>query len=99
MADVKVPIEFGILQRGQSGAGGTPLAEPNPDREARVLGPAPRRETVSRMHGVIEAAGGDIHVTDLGSTRGTTVNGERIAKKKARLQSGDEVMFGDCTSV
>src|SRR4029077_5032605 len=26
--------------------------------------------------------------------RGTTVNGERVTK--ARLQSGDEVMFGDC---
>ena len=46
------------------------------------------------MHGVIEATGGDIHVIDLGSTRGTTVNGERITK--ARLQSGDEIMFGDC---
>ena len=52
-------------------------------------------ETVSRMHGVIEATGpGDVHVVDLGSTRGTTVNGERVTK--ARLQSGDEVMFGDC---
>ncbi len=55
-------------------------------------------ETVSRMHAVIETTGpNEIHLVDLGSTRGTTVNGERITK--ARLQSGDEVMFGDCRVV
>jgi TonB family protein len=55
-------------------------------------------ETVSRMHAVIETTGpNEIHVVDLGSTRGTTVNGERITK--ARLQSGDEIMFGDCRVV
>ena len=36
-------------------------------------------------------------MVDLGSTRGTTVNGERITK--ARLQTGDEIMFGDCRVV
>jgi TonB family protein len=55
-------------------------------------------ETVSRMHAVIETTGpNEIHLVDLGSTRGTTVNGERITK--ARLQTGDEVMFGDCRVV
>src|SRR5260221_9220846 len=51
-------------------------------------------ETVSRMHAVIEVTGpDDVHIIDLGSTRGTLVNGERI--NKARLQSGDEIMFGE----
>src|SRR3954454_1006206 len=46
------------------------------------------------MHAVIEVTGPDeIHIIDLGSTRGTLVNGERI--NKARLQSGDEIMFGE----
>jgi len=55
-------------------------------------------ETVSRMHAVIEIAGpDDISLIDLGSTRGTTVNGERITK--TRLQSGDEVTFGDARVV
>src|SRR6185295_11659960 len=55
-------------------------------------------ETVSRMHAVIEIAGPDgVSLIDLGSTRGTTVNGERITK--TRLQSGDEVMFGDARVV
>jgi len=55
-------------------------------------------ETVSRMHAVIEIAGpDDVSLIDLGSTRGTTVNGERITK--TRLQSGDEVTFGDARVV
>src|SRR4029453_9295970 len=52
-------------------------------------------ETAPRVRGVSEATGpDDVHFGHLGSTRGTTVNGERVTK--ARLQSGDEVMFGDC---
>ncbi|MBN2576514.1 MAG: TonB family protein [Deltaproteobacteria bacterium] len=51
-------------------------------------------ETVSRMHAVVEVTGpGEIQLIDLGSTRGTMVNGERI--NKAVLKSGDEVCFGD----
>ncbi len=51
-------------------------------------------ETVSRMHAVIEINGAeDVQLIDLGSTRGTTVNGERTTK--AHLKSGDEVAFGD----
>ena len=51
-------------------------------------------ETVSRMHAVIEVNGpSDIQLVDLGSTRGTMLNGERVTK--VSLQSGDEVQFGD----
>jgi TonB family protein len=51
-------------------------------------------ETVSRMHAVVEVTGpGEIQLIDLGSTRGTMVNGERI--NKAILRSGDQVFFGD----
>jgi TonB family protein len=51
-------------------------------------------ETVSRMHAVVEVTGpGELQLIDLGSTRGTTVNGERI--NKALLKSGDQVQFGD----
>jgi TonB family protein len=46
------------------------------------------------MHAVVEVTGpGEIQLIDLGSTRGTTVNGERI--NKAILKSGDQVQFGD----
>jgi TonB family protein len=51
-------------------------------------------ESVSRMHAVLEVNGpNEVQLIDLGSTRGTLVNGERIAK--ASLKSGDQVQFGD----
>lgn len=50
-------------------------------------------ETVSRMHAIIEVLGNDVSLIDLGSTRGTFVNGTRINKTK--LQSGDVITVGD----
>lgn len=51
-------------------------------------------ENVSRMHAVIEISGpGDIHIIDLGSAKGTIVNGEKV--NKAALQDGDEVTLGE----
>ena len=50
-------------------------------------------ESVSRMHAVIEIAGpGEIYIIDLGSTKGTLVNGQKV--NKAKLQSGDMVVLG-----
>ena len=95
MADANVPIKFEIY-KGDQLVREEVLAQ-SPIKIGKLASSDLRLddETVSRMHGVIEATGpGDVHVVDLGSTRGTTVNGERITK--ARLQSGDEVMFGDC---
>src|SRR5688500_15472488 len=51
-------------------------------------------ESVSRMHAVIEVTGpGDISIIDLGSTKGTIVNGQKV--NKARLQDGDLILLGD----
>jgi pSer/pThr/pTyr-binding forkhead associated (FHA) protein len=51
-------------------------------------------ELVSRMHAVIEVTGpGEISVIDLGSTKGTIVNGQKV--NKARLQDGDVIVLGD----
>jgi TonB family protein len=51
-------------------------------------------ETVSRMHAVIEVDDrGEPRLIDLGSTRGTMVNGARV--NKAILRSGDQIQFGD----
>src|SRR5436309_7286197 len=50
-------------------------------------------ESVSRMHAVIEIAGpGEIYIIDLGSTKGTLVNGQKV--NKAKVQSGDEIVLG-----
>jgi hypothetical protein len=51
-------------------------------------------ESVSRMHAVIEVTGpGDISIIDLGSTKGTFVNGQKV--NKAKLQAGDSIVVGD----
>jgi TonB family protein len=94
MADVKVPIKFAIYK------GDALVREEVLTQDVIKVGKLASShlriddETVSRMHAVIEITGPDeIHIIDLGSTRGTLVNGERISK--TRLQSGDEIMFGD----
>jgi pSer/pThr/pTyr-binding forkhead associated (FHA) protein len=51
-------------------------------------------ESVSRMHAVIEVTSPtDITIIDLGSNKGTIVNGKKI--NKASLQDGDIIMLGD----
>ncbi len=47
------------------------------------------------MHAIIEVMGADVSIIDLGSTRGTFVNGTKINKTK--LQSGDVILVGDTT--
>src|SRR5450432_391483 len=98
MADVNVPIRFEIYK------GDNLVREEVLAQDVIKIGKLASShlrlddETVSRMHAVIETTGPhEIHVVDLGSARGTTVNGERITK--ARLQTGDEIMFGDCRVV
>ena len=49
---------------------------------------------VSRIHAVIERSkGGDVHIIDLGSSKGTVVNGQKVNKWK--LTSGDQIQLGD----
>ena len=98
MADVKVPLKFQIFR------GDELVREEVLSQDVIKVGKLASShlriddETVSRMHAVIEIAGPDgVSLIDLGSTRGTTVNGERITK--TRLQSGDEIMFGDARVV
>jgi len=48
---------------------------------------------VSRMHAVVEVTGDDeAHIIDLGSARGTLVNGERV--NKHLLRTGDRIQLG-----
>lgn len=50
-------------------------------------------DSISRMHAIVEVTGGTVSLIDLGSTRGTFVNGQRI--NKATLQSGDVISVGE----
>ncbi|MEM7287680.1 MAG: FHA domain-containing protein, partial [Actinomycetota bacterium] len=47
---------------------------------------------VSRRHAEIRPQGTGFKVVDLGSTNGTSVNGERIAERQ--LRDGDVIEFG-----
>ena len=52
-------------------------------------------ESVSRMHAIIEVhdPSSDAQIIDLGSQRGTYVNGKKVTK--AKLQTGDMISVGD----
>ena len=52
---------------------------------------------VSRIHAVIEFAGQDASLIDMGSTQGTLVNGTKV--NKVKLNHGDQVLVGDTTLV
>jgi len=50
-------------------------------------------DTVARMHAVLEVTAGDLRLVDLGSSTGTSLNGERV-QKSSSISSGDAVCFG-----
>jgi pSer/pThr/pTyr-binding forkhead associated (FHA) protein len=54
-----------------------------------------RLPSVSRHHCTIRVAAGEATVTDLGSSNGTFVNGQRV-RSTAPVHSGDELKVGAC---
>lgn len=54
-------------------------------------------ETVSRQHCQIEVSGKEVVLTDLGSSNGTLVNGEKVADDDIDLKAGDKIMIGPAT--
>ena len=52
-------------------------------------------ERISRQHAKIEPADGGFVLTDLKSSNGTFVNGERVENRK--LEHGDEITIGNVT--
>jgi hypothetical protein len=94
MADAKVPLSFRIFKGDQL------IRQERLSLSVIKLGKVPSAhlklddETVSRMHAIIESNGAnDVTIIDLGSTKGTFVNGHKV--NKARLQSGDVISVGD----
>jgi len=94
MAGAKVPLTFRIFKGDQL------VREERLSLSVIKLGKVPSAhlklddETVSRMHAIIEVNGpGDVSIIDLGSTKGTFVNGQKV--NKAKLQSGDTIMVGE----
>ncbi|HEY0192883.1 MAG TPA: FHA domain-containing protein, partial [Kofleriaceae bacterium] len=94
MAGAKVPLTFRIYKGDQL------VREERLSLSVIKVGKVPSAhlklddETVSRMHAIIEVNGpGDVSIIDLGSTKGTFVNGQKV--NKAKLQSGDTIMVGE----
>src|SRR4051794_13601728 len=94
MAGAKVPLSFKIYKGDQL------VREERLSLSVIKLGKVPSAhlklddETVSRMHAIIEVNGpGDVSIIDLGSTKGTFVNGQKV--NKAKLQSGDTIVVGE----
>src|SRR6185295_12259985 len=94
MAGAKVPLTFRIFKGDQL------LREERLSLSVIKLGKVPSAhlklddETVSRMHAIIEVNGpGDVSIIDLGSTKGTFVNGQKV--NKAKLQTGDTILVGE----
>src|SRR3569623_295188 len=94
MAGAKVPLTFRIFKGDQL------VREERLSLSVIKLGKVPSAhlklddETVSRMHAIIEVNGpGDVSIIDLGSTKGTFVNGLKV--NKAKLQSGDTIVVGE----
>ena len=50
-------------------------------------------EDISRHHCLIHLRGPDVTLSDLGSSNGTSVNGQRLLSQM-KLKSGDEIMLG-----
>jgi hypothetical protein len=94
MAGAKVPLTFRIFKGDQL------VREERLSLSVIKLGKVPSAhlkledETVSRMHAIIEVNGpNDVSIIDLGSTKGTFVNGQKV--NKAKLQSGDSIVVGE----
>src|SRR5688572_30588374 len=94
MAGAKAPLTFRIFKGDQL------LRDDRLSLSVIKLGKVPSAhlklddETVSRMHAIIEVNGpGDVSIIDLGSTKGTFVNGQKV--NKAKLQTGDTIVVGE----
>lgn len=93
MSNTKLALSFRIFKNGQL------VREDRLTQGVIKIGKVPSAhlriddDSVSRMHAVIEVGNQEVSLIDLGSTRGTFVNGKKI--NKARLQSGDVITLGD----
>lgn len=93
MSHAKLALSFRIFQNGQL------VREETLTQSVIKIGKVPSAhlqiadEAVSRMHAIVEVTGREVSLIDLGSTRGTFVNGKKI--NKVRLEAGDVILLGE----
>lgn len=56
-------------------------------------------DTVSRRHCEIEVTAKEIVLTDLGSSNGTLINGQKLSDDDAELKAGDKITVGPATFI
>ncbi|MCZ7542435.1 MAG: FHA domain-containing protein [Anaerolineae bacterium] len=90
--DDESPLRVSLLHETTLGRKGPP-GEPGPDVD---LSPYDALDKgVSRIHAIIQNHGNILTLTDLGSTNGTSLNGERLNPQKPRIiKSRDEIRLG-----
>jgi pSer/pThr/pTyr-binding forkhead associated (FHA) protein len=70
-------------------------ASPTPDRVVDLSHLGAEKHGVSRQHCLLRRQGAHLILTDLGSTNGTYLNGERISPHRPhRLSEGDRLILG-----
>jgi pSer/pThr/pTyr-binding forkhead associated (FHA) protein len=92
----KIPLTFQIY-KGSQLVRTEKLIVSDPIRIGKVTNAQLKleEEGVSRMHAEISLASSDtIHISDLGSQKGTFVNGQKVGQKH-NLRSGDEIKIGE----
>jgi hypothetical protein len=93
MSSSKLALSFRLFHNGQL------IREETLTQSVIKVGKVPSAhlqiadEAVSRMHALIEVTSHQVSLIDLGSTRGSFVNGRKV--NKARLESGDVITLGD----
>ena len=95
MANVKIPLTFQIY-KGSQLVRTEKLVVTDQIRIGKVSSANLKleEEGVSRMHAEVSVSGDNqIHIIDLGSQKGTFVNGQKVQKQQ--LRSGDELKIGD----
>ena len=92
--------DFGRFEASLIVVAGGPEGEEHPvDRPRLVLGRGPGVDVsfddpeMSQQHAAVEFAAGRFHVTDLGSTNGTRVNGAAV--ESCEVTHGDRIEMGD----
>jgi predicted amidophosphoribosyltransferase len=84
------------LREGDNRVGAKSLGEGvTPDVDLSLV-EDPDRKVISRRHAVLRVANGRVSVADSGSTNGTTVNGQRLAKDvPVDVDDTSDIVFAD----
>ncbi len=85
------PIAFIVLGKDLLQRDSGLLLGRNPDKVQVVVAD----ETVSREHARLFVRDNRLHIQDLGSTTGTSVNGNRVEGEPVIVITGDTIRFGD----